>query len=307
MINRFRVNITLQSRIVFWIEIECLDLPVVNRWYNSAKITYQNNAKITSNRNPSFLSNPPMTLVKTRYQKIITAIETLKKLGVNWPVNEPSEFNFTTDWCNRVHRYFTTMSFTRNRLDFKSSETFSIDTNNPMYINALHTINNEIHELENYCLSPQKQLFLQTLNFLSIKPKDYQPESYFENYRFHKFEIDDYQYHTWDKCDVVFEDEILGKHILTSFFDNDNPKNIDTGGYKGWYGGFKIYSDCVRQDIYNSKEFSDWLTMHKVDKKQARADYPIGNISQTSHDINEICLQCQNDNLIVDVNLEFLN
>jgi len=298
--KKFRVNIEFASN-KFCVEIECLDLPTVYRWYDSIKDTYAGGANVSFVRNPAYLD--PKSIDKTyldgSYKKILQAIELLKSYGIEWPENEPEEFNYSTEWCNKIHRYFTTLGITQNKLSFNDRKKYQLNFKDPIFVDAVHTLNNEVHILENYCLTDYKQIFNMQMKYISVKPIEWKTGDYHYRYIYHQFNVDDYKYHTVEKCDVVFEDEILGKHILNSFFDNDNPNNLDTTGYKGWFGGFKIYSDDIRQRIYNSLEFLNWLEQHKMNINTIRADFPIGNIVYQSNNFwEDIYPQCQNSNIL---------
>lgn len=288
MSKQFKINITSNNK-NFWIEVKCVDLPFIDRWYLNAREVLKHNVESTIRRYP--VLTPILDYhsdIETHYMEILKSIDILKTAGLVWPVEEPDKFNFSADWCNRVHRYFTTLVFTKSKLDFRSKEKFQIDFCDQNIINALHKINEKIHILENYCRTDHKQKFLEKLTYLFVSPYQFNQSGYHSNFKFHKFEPNDYTYHTWEEVDVVMEDEILGKHILRSFFDNDNPKNIDTSGHTGWYGGFRIYQDSNRLEIYNSKEFNEWLAKYNLTKSKVRADYPIGNIIDASHDIKTI-------------------
>lgn len=269
--------------------IDCLDRPVINRWYNSVKSIYEKPSTLTIRKSPDIKSDDPK-IVKDYYKQILDAIQSLKDLGIKWPVDEPAEFDYSSDWCNRIHRYFTTISITNNRLDFKSKETYVINNDKlDVYNKSLHTLNNVVHILETYCSTPQKVKFGQQIKYLSVQPLGMRnKESYYKSYQFEKFEKEDFAYHTWEHYDVVFEEEILGKHILRSFLDNDNPRNIDTTGFNGWFGCFRINCDRSKQEIYNSDDFNSWLESHNTNKSNIRADFPIGNIITTSHPMDEI-------------------
>lgn len=306
MPNQIKINFSINYQ-NYWILIQCLDSPVVNRWYDSIKQLYADKSSMTIYKSNSIWENNPAH-IKRLYDGILSAIETLKSLGIEWPIEEPPEFNYTAEWCNRLHRYFTTMTLTGNRLDLKSSQKYSIcDDKMELYTTSLHTINDSVHFLEMYCSTPQKEKFLSKLKYLTIQPLNFKNKDYYKSYQFEKFNKEDFSHHTWEHYDVVFDEEILGKHILRSFLDDDNPKNIDTTGFSGWYGSFRIYWDKGKQEIYESNEFDDWLSKHSANRNHLRADFPIGNIISSSHNINDMLLDVKKTPYNRMTYIEFIN
>jgi hypothetical protein len=306
MPNQIKLNFSINNK-KYWILIDCLDRPVINRWYNSIKQVYTDKSLMIIHKSNYIWPDNPKA-VKALYNEILSAIETLKNLGVEWPVDELDNFDYTVEWCNRIHRYFTTMSLTGNRLDIKSKNRYTIDIENmEKYTKALHTINNNVHALEVYCSTTQKEKYFNKLKYLIVQPPKFKDKDYYKLYKFEKFEKEDFANHTWEHYDVVFDEEILGKHILRSFFDDDDPKNIDSAGFNGWFGSFRIYWDKCKEEIYNSNEFNNWLSKYKTNKENVRADFPIGNIIAYSRNINEMFINIKESPAHYNVTLEFIN
>jgi hypothetical protein len=262
----------------FWITIQCLQNPTIDRWYESAKLIYRDTANLKTLQNPIINGMKSSCVVKPYYDKILRTLDELRTMGLALP-EEPGEFNFDQQWCNRVHRYFTTLCITKGKMDFKSS--FVLKENDQLRCKSIVSIiNDNVHKLENYFETSHRRQFLGALRSMLIAPN---------KVHIHEFNKEDYQNHMWEHHDVVFEDDIVGKSIITSFFDEDDPKNLDTFGHRFWKGSFRILLDS-RTPIYESKEFNSWLESHATTKSNLRANFPIGDIIDLSHDLNTIWL-----------------
>lgn len=75
--------------------------------------------------------------------------------------------------------------------------------------------------------------------------------------------------------DVILTSEILGKTVLKSYLDDDNPHHWDTSGHYYSLGGLQIQFVPGRRKVYQSQDFQDWFG-HPTDGLQC--DYPIGNV-----------------------------
>jgi hypothetical protein len=91
--------------------------------------------------------------------------------------------------------------------------------------------------------------------------------------------LEDYQqYHSDQHYDVILSSEILGKTLLQSYLDQDDPSDWDTSGHYASAGSLQITYLPTRQTIYQSRSFQQWLQQHQVNPDQLRYDFPIGNI-----------------------------
>ena len=98
---------------------------------------------------------------------------------------------------------------------------------------------------------------------------------------------------------MILQSQILGKTILQSYLDQDNPNNWDTSGHYVSAGGIQICIDSTRQTIYQSQSFQNWLTKYRVNSAAVNYDYPLGNIRNKNsaewHELIEFfnTTQCQ--------------
>jgi hypothetical protein len=287
MSNQFTVNFTVNN-VDYSVTIECLDNPVIDRWYESIKQVYQDTPNITFNHHPNHRSESTkqsnIDFITTTYNELLQAIEDFEKIGVHWPIVEPREFNFDQQWCNRTHRFFTTLTQYRKFYMDTDEVISSRDPNINEFYKLGHIVNDCIHKIESYCVNETRQKYFMASKTVLVNV----PELDFDLYKthtWHKFNEDDYKYHSWDHdCDVIFEAEILGKSIFCSFGDEDDPNYFDTSGHHGWFGSFLILANDARKKIYASEYFDSWLTQHGVSKQSPtiKGDFPIGRIIKTS-------------------------
>jgi hypothetical protein len=287
MDNKLTVRFTIGT-VDYWITIQCLNNPTINRWYRSAKEVYLNAPIISLSSQPNHHAEYKknyQNVINDKYDELLAAIRDFKKIGVIWPDEEPTEFNYDQQWCNKVHRYFTTLTRYRR---FKMDSDEVISENDPNIVefhNLGHIVNSCIHQIEFYCVTQTRQKYRSASRFIIVNFQGSDNPNPSTVHKWYNFTPDDYQYHTWDgDCDVIFNNEILGKSIFCSFGDEDDPNYFDTSGHEGWFGGFLILSNDAISKIYASDDFNNWLKLHNVskDSPDIRGNFPIGKVIATS-------------------------
>ena len=93
---------------------------------------------------------------------------------------------------------------------------------------------------------------------------------------------------------VILDGSILGKSVLQSFYENDNPNAQDCTGRLGSYGGFIIELDDHRKNIYRSKEFISWAQSHNRAFNSLPLEFPIGYIPDFKNQCRKTLLQKMN-------------
>ena len=91
MPKQIKLTLELSDQLIdedFWILIECLDRPVINRWFANAKKIYEHTAKFEIFNSLSENTGHQPDYINNEYKKILTAIENLKSLGIAWPEEE---------------------------------------------------------------------------------------------------------------------------------------------------------------------------------------------------------------------------
>jgi len=278
MANRFTLKFKFYKN-EYQILIECLGNPVIARWYESAKETYQSAPGISVVDHFDPVENyrrAHLDGIKETYAKLANTFQELRSIGVNWP-EEPKEFTFDQSWCNRIHRYFTTLCRFRK---FDVNDEHAVVSDDSKFDELIHTVNDYIHKIERACETPAREKFQRTLKSMYVTVPNHAFNVH-QTCKWHMFEEQDYQYHSWDSdCDVIFAAEILGKSMIASFEDDDDPTSIDTSGHEGWFGSFIIQFDNGRKKIYDSPEFNDWLQSYGLSKDSLgiHGDFPIGRV-----------------------------
>lgn len=189
--------------------------------------------------------------------------------GATFP-NSPEAV--TRDWTNKLHRFFTHSQKHVNHCDFTGSlETITEHRKNLSML--LNDINECVHTIERYL--PLSVPYIDGHNEVSITS---QPTADDPNW----WTIDPLwrQYHSIEHADVILGPQILGKTILSSYMDADDPNDWDTTGHYSNNGALQIIlGPARRKDIYKSQPFIQWLEHHGLTADTAWYDFPIGNIS----------------------------
>jgi hypothetical protein len=104
------------------------------------------------------------------------------------------------------------------------------------------------------------------------------PKTSLEKTTAYGFDIKPYMNcHRRDHHDVVLDPYILGKTIIQSFLDIDDPSQWDTTGHVSTDGGCMFVLTDHRQTIYQSSEYYNWLAKYNLNYYNTYADFPIGN------------------------------
>lgn len=258
---------------------------------------------------------------KVYQQKIIKLFKSLRALGYKHPFKFPKVF--TQSDLNIYHRFFTYSNVWIQSL--KNHQSVEANRYYPKYdITNLKTarrkelfdyigktINFYIHKMEtvSYDTPTQRLLRIKNLsgNRFHINPfeKDVcDPTNTARNnigriwYGLKDLTVN-YSY-LKDSCDVILTEEILGKSIIRSYTDEDDPNDVDTmSGHTGTFGGFGIDIGNWRREIYETEHFHSWLKFHNLNIDQVPLEYPIGkvNIERSTVDYSSL------DRVELDTNL----
>ena len=190
----------------------------------------------------------------------VTKLETIRPIGFDIPKN----FTYDQELLNRLHRYYTDTAAVVD----KESETFELAS----------TVNYCVHELEDFT-NTRNVGYISDLWFhihdypipmeCWIDLKDQEQE----NYKFFNY---DYKY------PVRLDRSILGKCVLQSFEENDDPNAKDCTGRIGSFGGFFIDTDNKLKDVYESDKFKVWCNKHGRKIKELPLEFVIGHVKKFS-------------------------
>lgn len=172
------------------------------------------------------------------------------------------------DHCslNHVHRFFT---HNQQRCNVRE---FGPDFDYNLVMLMLDQLNIHVHELENYIPRGPDDIVVDQIEEIKL----YHNSQYGTT---DWIDLTDYQqYHSDQHYDVILSSEILGKTLLQSYLDQDDPTDWDTSGHHGSAGALQIAYLPTRQKIYQSDSFKQWLERHGANPAELKYDFPIGNI-----------------------------
>jgi hypothetical protein len=167
---------------------------------------------------------------------------------------------------NHAHRFFT-----HNQQRCNNRE-FGDDFDYHSVMRMLDDLNLYVHELELYIARGPEDIAVDKIEEIKL----YQPTNYNSN---EWCSLSDYQqFHSDQHHDIILSSEVLGKTLLQSYLDQDDPGDWDTSGHYASAGSLQITYLPTRQTIYQSSSFHRWLQQHQVCPDQLRYDFPIGDI-----------------------------
>jgi hypothetical protein len=248
--------------------IDLLDNPGVQSWVRCFGNGYTTQA---NTHDHLYVFETNFELLNKSYHQISVVLGQLARLGIVYQGPGAVEFdtknsNSIHQWLNSLHRFFT------HNQESCNQRMLGDQFNYPAASAALHELNAHVHIIELY---------------VPRGPSDIPVSSIFEIKMYQAInsgadkwlDLSDHrQYHSQHHYDVVLTSEVLGKTILQSYLDLDNPNDWDTSGHYVSAGGIQICVDPTRQTIYQSQSFQNWLTKHGVDPAEVKCDYPLGNI-----------------------------
>lgn len=173
------------------------------------------------------------------------------------------------EFLNKIHRHFTNSarSVWSGEFRFNSVE-------EQYHINdRLLELNSAIHNLEHLYINEIQQKFQQTGREILVRPK-----AHLQSNTALGFDIKPYMScHSRDHHDIILDPYILGKTLVQSFLDIDDPSQWDTTGHVSTDGGCMFVLSDHRQKIYQSAEYVAWLAKYNLNYYNTYADFPIGD------------------------------
>lgn len=212
-------------------------------------------------------------------EQCLLTLENLQKIGLEYIGPVPTTPTLVTADClNQLHRFFTHNQRDYNILQGQLSLQ-GHDTENKLLqirtiISYLQELNYCVHKMEASCVREQRNLPVKEIEEIKMyTPTESNTTDWIDltTYR---------QYHTDQHYDVILSSEVLGKTLLQSYIDGDDPTDWDTSGHHSSAGGLQICWTNTRQEIYQSEHFKNWL--QKYNAVTVWYDFPIGNIMNHS-------------------------
>jgi len=213
------------------------------------------------------------------WASIQTTLKKIKDLNFNIPFSIPDNFDYNQSTLNQLHRFFTynvLWYFKKDSISNPFDPKFQTAMSFEQWHGLLDPINLSVHYLESSTLVNTRQIFSKfPINSLIYRPTnldfstwmDFTAEEQLENFNFFNYS---------ENTLVLLNESILGKSILRSFVDNDDPTFEDCTGRIGSHGGIVIDFDDNRKHVYQSTEFKSWIS--KFNLKNLPLEFPIGYV-----------------------------
>jgi hypothetical protein len=241
------------------IEFDLIDNPGSRSWQYAVMLNSPE--RFVSLASPIQIPRPLPTDISGKYQVLQDIVAQLAV--TDFPLNEVLPKNFDQvdqQLMNRLHRHFTNSCLDLWDLRYPRRSTTNLD-------NLLQNLNSVIHELEQYL--PTRIKVAHGRPGTEVWAIASGLELSYDIFPLR-------QYHSYEPADLIIDGHILGKTLLESFKCLDMPTSWDTRGHMRTNGGASLILEPFRQEIYNSKDFIEWLTQHGTDKNQCFGDFPLG-------------------------------
>lgn len=244
------------------VQVNLLDNPGVDAWANK----FLNCNYTTSAWSHDHLWVHHMNTEKFNHAvaECCRLIQQLSHYGILYLGPEINNVDHYT--LNHLHRFFTHNQQKCNNQEFENN--FDYDS----VMSMLNSLNVHVHDLECYIPRGPDDIVVDQIEEIKL----YHATPYGTDSWINLMEYS--QYHSDQHHDIILSSEILGKTLLQSYLDQDDPTDWDTSGHYGSAGGLQITYLPTRQQIYQSSSFHKWLQQYDADPDDLKYDFPIGNI-----------------------------
>lgn len=196
-------------------------------------------------------------------------LNVLDTIGFHYTGSRPtSAADLSHDHTNAIHRFFTHNQDLVNHQDLIDKENVT---------GWLQKVNDIVHLLE--ILNPNRAIDTRLISPGAVPDIQLTNHPEFNEQGWWEMTKDMKQYHSREPADVILGHQILGKSILRSYFDQDNPNDLDTSGIH--CNNRELFIPVhrnARKEIYDSMHFRNWVASHGQDPDAINYDFPIGDI-----------------------------
>lgn len=253
------------------LNIELIDNPAVKSWANHF---LQRNLPVIAERSFNINNRPVLqwnSIAREKYSRLQELFTVLSNIGFIFNYPQPSSAEeITRDYLNKAHRFFT------NNQKY-------VNSNNRDVANALEVtdyfqeVNTLVHNLEEFLDIAAKSLLSDDIkrNWDEI---NLEHDTAYNDSNWWTMDSSFREYHSSEFANLILGPQILGKTLIQSFLDQDDPNNWDTSGHYVNNGYLMLLNKPHRQEIYNSEVFKNWLSEYGLTPDQMYYDFPIGNV-----------------------------
>jgi hypothetical protein len=251
------------------VHVDLLDNPGVQLWANKfLNVTYET---IVIQHDHLYTRPPDYQRINKLQNQCKILVEELAQHGVVYSGADIVPFETSTteqmhQWLNQLHRFFT---HNQERCNLRQ---LTPGADYHLIFHKLEQINYHIHDIELYVPRRSQDLAVNSIDEIKLWHNSQTTDPAWVNLEPHR------QYHSDQHYHVILTSEVLGKTILQSYLDNDDPNDWDTSGHYASAGGLQICCSNTRQRIYQSDSFKKWLSDNKMNHQDVYYDFPIGNI-----------------------------
>jgi hypothetical protein len=229
--------------------------------------------------------NPVDASTSKIIDQIVSVADEINSIEYITPLPEPvdksllEKLNLDTQmFLNRLHRYVVTATEERDRWLLDESPRFDwIPWENQEINHILNLLNQSIHQLEFFVVTPHRKKFNNFLSTIVVHPvaslyddcvvyedgvDNEISDSYMDDLRLYGHDV-------WIKKDI------LGKDFITAFADHDDHTRPDVRPPPMISGGIDIDIEDTREQFFYSSDFKDWLGQEPTNY---HGSYPIGDI-----------------------------
>jgi hypothetical protein len=230
------------------------------------------------------------------WKTLLDSFEILRESGYQIPFVLPSEFDFNQKTLNTLHRFFTyncewwyRQATEPNPFDKTFIPPPGWDFSH--WYSIIGPINESVHNLELCTPTDTKQMYRVSKgesllpSWIINNPASvtgelirtcYLPfDSYDQSFNYEPMDFS-------RGAPVTLNSSILGKCMLQSYFEEDDPTAQDARGREGSYGGYCIHLNKKRQEIYQSDHFRQWAAGYGRTVESLPLEFQIGYVSESS-------------------------
>jgi hypothetical protein len=304
--DKYQMRIKLTFQNTLYILIELIDHPVIARWYDTYKqaVEETDNFYRLESVNNRFTTNVPDTgIINAEWHSIKTTLATIRSMNYKIPFEISDSFDFKQTTLNQLHRFFTYNAHLAHFKEFvddhcvnKHDPDFDYQKFLPMnqWLVLIDRINQSVHTLEHFVTTDTKSYLAKhyPLKYLKLVENlnsiDLTKKSYLMRFTESEQQLN---YRSLDYSrgpSVTLSESILGKCMLQSFYEEDDPTEFDCTGRMMSLGGFYIDVDGNRQRIYRSDKFRSWLKRHKIYGQPQPLEFQIGHVIDSTVDPSQL-------------------